>query len=92
MSGLGHGQQWALKLSNPQTGFLRNRPLCVPHLLLKEKNQSYDPSLNFKKSDSRVNIQKSENMQRQIAVGQRIDNVSWQISLRWKEMNTLRRE
>ena len=74
MSGLGHGQQWALKLSNPQTGFLRNRPLCVPHLLLKEKNQSYDPSLNFKKSDSRVNIQKSENMQRQIAVGQRIDN------------------
>ena len=64
----------ALKPSNPQTGFLHNRPLCVPHLLLKEKNQSYDPSLNFRKSDSRVNIQKSENMQRQIAVGRKIDN------------------
>ena len=65
----------ALKLSNPQTGFLHNRPLCVLHLLLKEKkNQSSDPSLNFKTSDSKINIQKSENMQRQIAVGGRTDN------------------
>lgn len=74
-SGLVHGQAVvALKPRIPRQVFFITDHFVFPHLLLKEKNQSYRSFLNFRKSHSRVNIQKSENMQRQIAVGRKIDN------------------